>query len=404
MWFGQLYQDLCEHIVELTDLDADTPAGFMDRDMRSGEEWSDRLAGSLATCRVFVPLFSPRYFNSVQCGKEWCAFAQRAVRQQARSNRATEAIVPALWVPVDPHRLPNAAERLQFNHNALGDAYTTEGLYGLIKLKMFRREYELAVYELAKRIVKVAESEIVSAGQPVDYRRIPSAFGDPNGPRALRIAVAAGARGRLPQGRNRRYYGDGPADWNPFVPSSSRPLAAVTADLARSFDFEPTVVSLDEEPSPARIAVAPAEGPEILLIDRWVVTDAAWRERLGALDAARPWTALVVAWNREDPQSRDVEDELRSRLERIMPNTSGHGPPACRTAARGVHSLESLTDILPQVVEWAAAQYRGSAPAYPPDGPRVERVRLFHPGAPSPSAFPRGAPPPDTPDDTEESR
>jgi len=72
-------------------------------------------------------------------------------------------------------------------------------------------------------------------------------------------------------------------------------LATVTADLARSFDFEPTVVSLDEEPSPAGIAVAPAEGPEILLIDRWVVHDAAWRERLGALDAARPWTAIVVA-------------------------------------------------------------------------------------------------------------
>ncbi|MEE4542586.1 TIR-like protein FxsC [Streptomyces sp. V4-01] len=404
LWVGRLYQDLCDHVLAMTDLGAGAPVGFMDRDIRSGEGWSERLADSLATCRVFVPLFSPRYFGSVQCGKEWYAFAQREVQEHARSNRVSEAIVPALWVPVPPNRLPNAAERLQFNHNALGDAYATEGLYGLIKLTMFRSAYELAVYELAKRIVKVAQSGAVSPGAPVDYRRIPSAFGEARGPRTLRITVAACVRDRLPQGRSAAYYGERAADWNPFHPSSSRPLAAVAADLARTFDYEPTVASLDDDAGSAGPA-APG-GPEILIVDRWTAGDPRWRARLAALDATRPWTAVVVAWNRDDAQSNDAEGELTSLLEQAMPHGTGQGPPACRTAARGVHSLESLTDILPQVVEWSAAQYLKHAPAYPPDAPRAKRFRLLAPEA-SPAAAvapPRGRPPAGTPDDTEDPR
>jgi FxsC-like protein len=408
LWVGRLYQDLCDHVLALTDLGAGAPVGFMDRDIRSGEGWSERLADSLATCKVFVPLFSPRYFGSVQCGKEWYAFAQREVQEHARSNRVSEGIVPALWVPVPPNRLPNAAERLQFNHNALGDAYATEGLYGLIKLTMFRSAYELAVYELAKRIVKVAQSGGVGPGTPVDYRRIPSAFGEARGPRALRITVAACVRGRLPDGRSDAYYGDRAADWNPFHPSSSRPLAAFAADLARTFGYEPTVGSLDDEgaaPGAAGSPRDPTAGPEILIVDRWTAADPGWRARLAAFDEGRPWTAVVVAWNRDDVQSRDTEGELTAALDRLMPRGTGQGPPACRTAARGVHSLESLTDILPQVVEWSAAQYLKHAPAYPPDAPRAARFRLLAPEAPPFAAVaPGGTPAAGTPDDTEDPR
>ncbi|MEC3997753.1 TIR-like protein FxsC [Actinacidiphila sp. DG2A-62] len=439
MWVGRLYQDLCDHVLALTNIGPGAPVGFMDRDIRSGEGWSERLAESLATCRVFVPLFSPRYFDSVHCGKEWFAFAQRALTDGARGNRVSEAIVPALWVPVPPNRLPSAAERLQFNHSALGDTYATEGLYGLIKLSMFRSAYELAVYELAKRIVKVAQSGGVGPGQPVNYRLIPSAFGDPRGPRSLRITVAAGVRGRLPEGRSADYYGDRAADWNPYHPVTSRPVAAFAADLARSFDYEPTVVSLDDEPptelgavdgfsdpgpgaagvpdgsprpgepggptGPAGRAAGAGGGPEILIVDRWTAADPRWRARLAAFDAARPWTAVVVAWNRDDGQSRDAEDELAASLERTMPRGTGQGPPACRVAARGVHSLEALSDILPQVVEWSAAQYLKHAHAYPPDGPRTERFRLLGPEAPALSAAAhRGFPRAGAPDDTEDPR
>ncbi|WP_242413095.1 TIR-like protein FxsC, partial [Streptomyces sp. Root1319] len=175
MWVERLFQDLCGHVMAMTDLPAGASAGFMDREIRSGEGWSERLGSVLATCRVFVPLFSPRYFASEMCGKEWHAFEQRAIHHRARSNQSAEAIVPALWVPVPPNQLPGSAERLQFNHRDFGERYVSDGLYGLIKLRLFAQEYERAVYELAKRIVSVADTVQIDTGRPVDYRLAPSA-------------------------------------------------------------------------------------------------------------------------------------------------------------------------------------------------------------------------------------
>ena len=193
MWVERLFQDLYGHVMAMTDLPAGAPAGFMDREIRSGEGWSERLGGVLATCRVFVPLFSPRYFASEMCGKEWYVFEQRAIHHRARSNQPAEAIVPALWVPVPPSLLPGPAERLQFNHRDFGDRYVSDGLYGLIKLKLFAQEYERAVYELAKRIVSVADTVQISPGRPVDYRLVPSAFGAPGSgagaPRPMQITT-----------------------------------------------------------------------------------------------------------------------------------------------------------------------------------------------------------------------
>lgn len=87
MWVERLFQDLCGHVMAMTNLPAGSPAGFMDREIRSGEGWSERLGNVLANCRVFVPLFSPRYFASEMCGKEWYAFEQRAIHHRARSNQ-----------------------------------------------------------------------------------------------------------------------------------------------------------------------------------------------------------------------------------------------------------------------------------------------------------------------------
>jgi hypothetical protein len=43
MWVERLFRDLCGHVMAMTDLPAGAPAGFMDREIRSGEGWSERL-------------------------------------------------------------------------------------------------------------------------------------------------------------------------------------------------------------------------------------------------------------------------------------------------------------------------------------------------------------------------
>ena len=69
-------------------------AGFMDRENSLGTEWSPELISALARCRVFVPLYSRRYFESDNCGREWFAFARREVNHQARRGDLVYAMVP----------------------------------------------------------------------------------------------------------------------------------------------------------------------------------------------------------------------------------------------------------------------------------------------------------------------
>ena len=86
LWIAQLYDALCDHISQLTDLPPGTKPGFMDRELRQGQEWPWRLSNALATCRVFVPLYSKRYFKSEHCGREWFAFHRRAINHAAANG------------------------------------------------------------------------------------------------------------------------------------------------------------------------------------------------------------------------------------------------------------------------------------------------------------------------------
>ncbi|MFE9932724.1 TIR-like protein FxsC [Streptomyces sp. NPDC005533] len=402
MWVERLFRDLCGHVMALTDLPAGAEAGFMDREIRSGEGWSERLGAALATCRVFVPLFSPRYFASEMCGKEWFAFAHRAIQHGAASNERAEAIVPALWVPVPPSQLPGPAERLQFNHNTFGERYVTDGLYGLIKLRGYAEQYERAVYELARRIVRVAETVRLDPVRPMDYRVVPSAFGPSGsggGPaRTLHVTVAAGSRHDLPDGRSPEYYGESALDWNPYHPVSQRPIAYVAEDVIKNLNYQTTMSSFDDEAGHFDSKQPPTR-PEILIVDRWVVEDEHRRQRLAAFDQeSRPWINVVVPWNRYDHQSRAKESELARRLEETLPVKMGQGRAACRAAANGVANMETLGQILPQVVEAAAQQFLRHAQVYLPAGnTHTERPRLIgpmgmgEPPAPPPAPFPPDA-------------
>ncbi|MFJ7409276.1 TIR-like protein FxsC [Streptomyces sp. NPDC098077] len=379
MWVERLFQDLCGHVMAMTDLPAGAPAAFVDREIRSGEGWSERLGEALATCRVFVPLFSPRYFASETCGKEWYVFEQRAIHHRARSNQPADAIVPALWAPVPPSQLPGVAERLQFNHRDFGERYVSEGLLGLIRLRIFAQEYERAVYELAKRIVSVADSVRIDTARPVDYRQAPSAFGSPGsrggGLRPMRITVVAPTRHDLPEGRSPEHYGDTPEEWRPYSPDASRPLAKVTEELVRSLNYQAFITSFDED---RHDGTAPPSAPEILLVDRWALRDEDRRRRLAAFDAEnRPWVAVVVPWNRRDPQSGAAEVELTELLEATLPGAMRRAPVSVRAAARGLPSVEAFGQALPLVVEVAAHQFLRHAQVNPPTQERRDRTFLL---------------------------
>ncbi|MEV0481530.1 TIR-like protein FxsC [Streptomyces sp. NPDC050508] len=385
-WVHVLYRDLCSHIMALTDLPAGSTVGFMDREMRSGEGWPEKLSENLATCRVFVPLFSPRYFSSEMCGREWFAFTERILHAKAAGATSVSAIVPALWTRVETTDLPDSVRRIHMEQ--LG---ASNGIYGLIKLNRRRDEYEEAVYGLAERIVQVARESRLPLGRPRDYESTPSAFKPRGaGPRHIRLTVAAPTRDTVPEYRDRTRYGEDALDWNPYSAESRRPLPALAEDLIRALDYRVSVASFDDEDtgdqssalSPeATGAQEPEDGqPGILLVDLWALTDEERRRRLKTFDASSPaWVSAIVPRDRADPQCFVDEGQgLADELERTMPTILDRARRSdCRIAVAGVPTLKTFTNVLPGVVAYTTRKFLRQAEPRLPEIPHVPRERLM---------------------------
>jgi FxsC-like protein len=367
---GRLFKDLCDHISDDTGLLAST-VGFMDRGFQPGNEWSSHLSRNLATCRVFVPLYSRRYFQSEHCGKEWTAFRDRARNGSAWASGHVEAILPALWRPVPHQALPEAASEIHFNPAEIGQFYAEYGFYGIMKLTRFSQEYEWVVYHLAERILSVAE-RAPDPGPAMDYGALASAFKsapDMPGDKRLRIIIAAPHRGDLPPGRSREHYGQSPRDWNPYSPDSLEPLADHAIDLARRDGFRPELGDIYEQADDLMRDAGPVPGSAaVLLIDPWAVLQSPCRQVLARLDELdKPWVQVVVVWSRKDAEMAAAEGELRRALAEAMPSRLNTGGRATlRLAWQGVPTLGEITPALKDAMRHAARQYLRHAQGHPP--------------------------------------
>ena len=247
VWVERFYRDLCAHVMQLTSLPAGVPAGFLDQQMQPGEGWQERLSQALASCRVFVPLYSPRYFHSEQCGKEWYAFSQRAAYQQAADELAP--IFAGEWCPrcgCPCRRRTCRGRRRACSSTTPTSAPTTptEGLYGLIKLRGLLqgglREGRVPA-RAAHRLRSPRELGHSGARPPdKDYRAAPSAFGPPG---AARTSCGSrcwpAPRGNLPAGRGTGLLrGETALDWKSYQPKSRRAIQPSTPRTsAHHLDF-----------------------------------------------------------------------------------------------------------------------------------------------------------------------
>jgi FxsC-like protein len=377
LWIHELYRDLCEHVSQLADLPKSTPAGFMDRELQQGYEWPDRLANALATCRVFVPLYSRRYFKSEHCGKEWFAFNMRRLNHKAKRTQPVETIIPALWTPLPERMLPQAAISVQSSSVGFNEPYAEHGFYGIMKLRRFADAYEEAVYHLARRIVSAAEASPPVPTNPIPYDSLLSAF-DGNsetgpGDKPLRITVVAPGRDELPAGRDQDYYGNDFRAWNPYRGESVRPLASHAAELARSLSYTPEVGDLFEREAGLAAREVPSK-PEVLLIDPCAALLPDCSEVLRELDAMdTPWVQMVVVWSQGDYQMRTERDRLRAALEETLPRKLREGRATHGLAVHGIPSLEEFSLVFPKVVADAGRHYLRLASARPPQQPLPHR-------------------------------
>ena len=380
IWVTKFFRDVCTRIRELERLPIEVPVGFMDRDLGLDHHWPKQLSRALASSRVFVPLYSRRYFESDHCGKEWYAFRQRVQRHLPRRPAKIEEIIPALWVPVDSSVIP-AAQDIDFDHRRFGDFYAQQGIFRIMKLSRYRDAYTQAVDLLAGRIIKVFEESPLrpERAMPPAYDSLPSAFGTDIPPMPgdfpLRITVVALNKSGVPEGRSSASYGKTARDWNPYAPASPYTLADYLANLARALGYRPYVGDWLERRTD--LLSSDVSGPEVLIVDPWAAAQEDISQLLREFDALdKPWVQVVVPWGAHDAESAAAEVELRGALDFALHRKLADGRANSSLAVRGVPSLEELVSVVPTVIKTAADNYLKHARAFPPPGPVQERARL----------------------------
>ncbi|WP_206671093.1 TIR-like protein FxsC, partial [Streptomyces sp. CB01881] len=364
IWVRRLFQDLNEAILEITDVPRGVPVGFMDDGLDEGPVSDERVALALASCRVFVPLYTRRYFQSQRCGREWEAFTRRPVSPQSPGAGFSTGIVPVKWIPMERYRPPEAAARLQADTADFGPDYDTEGLLTLMKLSYHRPAYELAVHRLARRIVAVADGTDISVGQPLDLGALPSAFeqpragdappdrsGQPEPAGDLRVLVYSYRRDELPAGRSPASYGPARTDWNPYPGELAGPLAEHAAELARREGFRPTVHDFDTESE--RILVQQEQpAPAVLLLDRWVLLDTRRQGRLMRVaERNSGWMSVLEPWSSSDEEEARL-GALHGSAAALLDGQSWAQQK--RFASAPLADLEAFEDALPDAVRRAA--------------------------------------------------
>lgn len=394
-WVREFFRDLC---LELVNRDpqwhrASRPGlpGFMDDAIPNGGSWRRYLASELASCRVFVPLYSRPYFESKECGREWAVFRERQMAHVAQTGTPSEAVLPVLWQPPRVEDMPTVAQAVQWAQSGLPDAYAERGLFELIRLHR-DREYLQVVLRLAERLDEIARSGAPPPGPQADYANVRPLFpltpGTDRAVRRLHITVAAPDVSTVPPGRDVVYYGLRSEDWRPYVPQSEVPLAGRVADVARGLGYVPVIAPLTgawpPEPGASDLAgpgeadgAGETDGPGILLVDPWIAEGSMDPADIVALDRRRiPWIRVLIPWSRTDVQTTQRASQLMAGLQRLIPwslsELRSHAPSATRDLAE----LEDLGHTMPSLVELAWRHYLRAARPDPPGGfPPRPRLR-----------------------------
>jgi FxsC-like protein len=370
-WVEKLFKDIVSEVFERAAFNG--PAGFMDRfGIHPGGHWRNEIDRVLATCRVFVPLYSPRYFASKQCGYEWNAFEQRVLDHRARHRGGLSPIVPALWAPVPIARLPEVARRIQVTHADLGSDYAQEGFYTLIKNARYRDSYISAVQRLATHIIRAGEQTVLRPMPPDELGPLDNAFDLPDRHQSvasrLTIVVAAPTLDRLPAGCRPDYYRTSSAGWNPFHPEIEQSIAEYAADVATFHAYSPTVLPFEQGFDLIRTA-DPSAGLGLLLVDAWCAQDGYLSARLRELDALDlDWVGVVVAWNRAGGGGPGGPADLMDQLRGVMPRRLGPSRFSLTSLATRISTPEQLRARLPEVLATAFNSCLDHVAAFPPAG------------------------------------
>jgi FxsC-like protein len=309
-----------------------------------GAPWPDALGQALRLSRAFLALYSPSYFTSVYCGKEWTAFAERC-RLHALASGAARAhlILPIVWTPIKLEDYPLSPEVGEVHHDRpeLGEVYRKEGLRYLIR-RHPADLYTQFVMELGKHLVDlVARHDLSPAPTLPDIKALPSAFHQaPAGPAKppgapaprpaprdlglnhVKFVILAGSADELEKVRRRTdCYAAHSRGWLPYLPESDRMVAVLLQRVAADEGFSSEFI----DPGPGfldhLLQARTRRNLLVVVVDPWSLALEPYRSCAREYDDHDFWNGTVlIPFNSQDPETQEHEQALRERIDDAFPN------------------------------------------------------------------------------------
>jgi FxsC-like protein len=349
---ADVFDDLSERIRLATGAGRNAVVGAVARCDNLTGAAGETVGRELARCNLLVPLYSPRYFASPECGRVISAFCQR----EPVATRGTPPILPLLWVPTRRSWPPVPALPVDVPNV---ERYSRHGLFDLMTSRGEADadfEYETVLDELARHIVATAEHVTLPIDLAIDPRYLPNAFARPASPPRVSIHVLAPDLGRLPLGRDPNQYGTTATHWSPY-PEAPEGLGARVASMARHIDYRPSLAPVDD----VELDVCGHDsqaGPAILLLDPWALEQAKWRDQLEEFDRQdRPWVTVLAAWNLDDPQTSRARRHLLDQLHATLRRRYHQRRPGLQLDVDIATSLLDVGGALPPALQESSQQF-----------------------------------------------
>ncbi|UUU29154.1 TIR-like protein FxsC [Streptomyces sp. CA-210063] len=308
----RFYDDLCAELrQELRRLHKGNAVPF-DRpflDVQSiqvGQDWNAALCDALGRCRTMLALYTPDYFRSDFCGREWKAFEDRQRSHRQVTGVDAKALIPVLWEPVQ--NIPSGAAHIQYDNLDFGENYARWGLRRILVADPGGEEYRRIVNLIAHQILVAAEHFRILPANGLDLTGPESAGPFPSaaeraepGSHALLLVAARTAANAHKRSTDPGCHGESPTDWNPYHAECPEPLARRASLLLeeRGFTVRTEIVSdvlgatLDEARGQGQVAV--------LLVEALAAADEPFGSALRAYDRSNhPGSAAIVPCDPEE--------------------------------------------------------------------------------------------------------
>jgi FxsC-like protein len=327
-----------------------------------GKSWRPELLDGLHRSRCLLALYTPTFFNRVECGKEVRFLQSRVTKRYAAGTEPHSFILPVIWQ--DPISYPESLQALNYFYGAFPAEYKEYGLRVLAQQGKFADKYRQSVEAIAQQIDVVRQMDpLPKLAAPPDLLTLDSAFAGrgaaaggavagagTKGPNAVRFAYIAALAAEVTDKAQRDHYGDSAEEWRPS-PSDDRGLGLVAPEVAVKSRFYQKTVELSDDVNTEIAKLEADRALLVLLVDVWSgCRIQKYRDLVRKYDARPSFhVAAIVVWADTDVDVDRFQQPLDKpgSLQRVSLRLPAWRAPFFRAAVRGLPEFEaSLRETL----------------------------------------------------------